>query len=213
MAATEVGHIVCPMCAFSDEEYFVTLHLEQVHFADESPFVVRDGAATPVISNYIHVGSSIATAPPGDSEMGYIACPEEGCGEEVLWAELQEHIDLHLAEKLTLEEALNMHSFSEHYPLLSEHVRLGESGTHPLSASQGNQKAKGSAEVGIHRGALTPGSASQARSSKLQQSRARVVGRLGVGLLLPPKRTRLTGREEERIGTTRFRGAHATQRT
>jgi hypothetical protein len=75
------------------------LHVETFHSEGESPFVVRE---PDLERNGDLMGSGVEASE--DSDGDYVDCPEEGCGESVLAAELQNHIDLHLAEKMTFDE-------------------------------------------------------------------------------------------------------------
>ncbi|KAH0538615.1 hypothetical protein FGG08_004816 [Glutinoglossum americanum] len=91
----------CPFCGFGENDaYSLMLHVETFHSEGESPFVVRE-------SDPEGNGNSTASRAEGseDSEGDYVDCPEEGCGESVPAAELQSHIDLHFAEKMTFDEA------------------------------------------------------------------------------------------------------------
>lgn len=103
--------IVCPFCGFKDtSDYQILLHIEIHHSEDgNSPFAVEDSNA-PSSSNLAagtlpsaqHVN---ATTPPPSSthESNYIDCPFT-CGERLPAAEVQSHVDFHLAEDMTLEE-------------------------------------------------------------------------------------------------------------
>ena len=88
------------MCPFAHEdEYTLQLHIEETHFSDDSPFVVREEAPQPQGS---------------DNHDEFLACPEEGCGEQVLWSEMQEHLDFHLAEKLGVDAVEQQSSPSQY---------------------------------------------------------------------------------------------------
>lgn len=91
--------VSCPFCDFQSAEadsYFLVLHVEELH-TDDSPFKVDDGPdAAP--------SSAAGKAPAKDQDELYVECPEEECGEEVLLVDLNEHLDMHEAERLTLEE-------------------------------------------------------------------------------------------------------------
>ncbi|KAF2095198.1 DUF1671-domain-containing protein [Rhizodiscina lignyota] len=93
----------CPFCDFNDaDEYFLMLHIEELH-TDDSPFVSRGAAAA-------NGDESQLLQPPNqqmdrdDLSEQYVDCPESDCGEQVLLSDLNEHLDLHLAERVTLEE-------------------------------------------------------------------------------------------------------------
>ncbi|KAK0100983.1 hypothetical protein ONS95_013028 [Cadophora gregata] len=81
--------ILCPFCGYSaDGEYQIMLHLETQHpEGGESPFIVKD--------------TSIAALVDLDSSKHeeYIHCPVEGCGEDLLLAELESHIEMHEEEQ------------------------------------------------------------------------------------------------------------------
>lgn len=97
------GLLHCPMCPFFDDNsYTLALHVEETHFAEESPFV-------PVGNESRHAASVSLASCSLENEISnfhYLPCPEEECGEEVPWSELQEHLDFHLAEHLELEDGL-----------------------------------------------------------------------------------------------------------
>ncbi|KAI9826842.1 MAG: hypothetical protein M1832_005781 [Thelocarpon impressellum] len=91
------GPLQCPFCHFSDEEsYVLMLHVETLHSEGQSPFEVREGPG-----EAIQLGG---LPPEVDASEDYIECPEAECGESLLVSELELHADMHLAEKLTVEE-------------------------------------------------------------------------------------------------------------
>lgn len=102
--ATEV--LSCPFCSFTDtDDYILTLHVEELH-TEDSPFVVKDSPyLAPPSSTREHLGSgtSVPSSCQHEPLEEYCLCPEEECGEEVLLTELNEHLDLHMAERLTLD--------------------------------------------------------------------------------------------------------------
>ncbi|CAG8959361.1 hypothetical protein HYFRA_00001259 [Hymenoscyphus fraxineus] len=77
-----------PNCDYkTTSEYQIMLHMETLHSEDgRSPFMVTDDA-------------SIAAIAAMDDEPRYSICPVEGCGEQVLWMEFDNHIDFHTAEQ------------------------------------------------------------------------------------------------------------------
>ena len=79
----------CPFCAFcSADAYALLLHVETQHSEGEpSPFEVHDEGGV--------------DAPAADA---YVECPEPDCGESVVLSELELHLDMHLAERLTAGE-------------------------------------------------------------------------------------------------------------
>ncbi len=85
--------MVCtPTCTFvpithASTEYF-KLHMETNHTEDgSSPFVVKNDDA-----------SIAAIISLKDGDIQYASCPVEGCGEAILLAELDGHIEMHGAE-------------------------------------------------------------------------------------------------------------------
>ncbi|KAI0019621.1 peptidase family C78-domain-containing protein [Xylariomycetidae sp. FL0641] len=88
--------MTCPLCGFAykpEDEYAILLHMERQHPEGVSPFIPanhpdphREPAAAPKRSS----GGS-----GGDDEEQFVACPVEGCGENVMLAELEYHIELH----------------------------------------------------------------------------------------------------------------------
>lgn len=93
------GELSCPICPFTDDdEHTLALHIENVHFGGG----VGDNAA-------IRPSSLDASAFASDESIledriSYVVCTFEGCGEEILKVNLQEHLDFHIAERLSLEE-------------------------------------------------------------------------------------------------------------
>jgi hypothetical protein len=86
----------CPFCPFKDQDAdFVTQHIEFCHpefggaeFLSDSPPV-----ASPRLSPSVD-----------DDADKYVDCPH-GCGETVASAELSNHLDLHVAECMALDDA------------------------------------------------------------------------------------------------------------
>lgn len=86
----------CPFCPFTDQDAdFVTQHIDFCHpefggagFLSDSPPV-----ASPRFSPSV-----------GDDADKYVDCPH-GCGETVTSAELSNHLDLHVAEGMALDDA------------------------------------------------------------------------------------------------------------
>jgi hypothetical protein len=117
----------CPFCGFVDADtYILMLHVETLHSEGESPFVVREGPAQDVPSKRLGsssdngrraqgpgkaVSSDTAAlydgygSSGGSAELEYVVCSEETCGEAILLSELDAHIDMHVAERTTLEGA------------------------------------------------------------------------------------------------------------
>jgi len=107
----ESGLFNCPICPFSsDDSYVLALHIEETHFAEESPFVAVGSRKSR------HAASTSLSSCSLKSDFHYLPCPEDGCGEEVEWSELQEHLDLHLAEHLELEDDITVASDMLDFP-------------------------------------------------------------------------------------------------
>ncbi|KAK3399011.1 DUF1671-domain-containing protein [Sordaria brevicollis] len=92
-AEEDKGGMVCPFCNWKStttDEYAIMLHVETNHAEGESPFVVADEAAA---ANVGHI-------PEGEEDgPDYIECPKEDCGEVLLTADLDYHLELHAAEQ------------------------------------------------------------------------------------------------------------------
>ncbi|RAL60179.1 hypothetical protein DID88_000803 [Monilinia fructigena] len=87
---SEAQEIRCPFCGYKTEsEYQIMLHMETLHAEGESPFVAKDSA------------SVIAMVDPNDID--YADCPVDGCGEMVLFSELESHIEMHGEEDGDME--------------------------------------------------------------------------------------------------------------
>ncbi|KAG4034044.1 hypothetical protein MFRU_003g00220 [Monilinia fructicola] len=87
---SDVPDILCPFCGYKTEsEYQIMLHMETLHAEGESPFVAKDSA------------SVIAMVDPDDID--YADCPVDGCGEMVLFSELDSHIEMHGEEDGDME--------------------------------------------------------------------------------------------------------------
>ncbi|TVY58650.1 Zinc finger with UFM1-specific peptidase domain protein [Lachnellula cervina] len=98
----EESKISCPFCGFlTDSEYQIMarnsissryfLHMETLHAEGDSPFVVRDDASIAAV-----LASEYDENP---DEPQYLSCPVEGCGEQLLFAEFDSHLELHAAEQ------------------------------------------------------------------------------------------------------------------
>lgn len=97
----------CPFCEFSDHDsYFLSQHAEVCHPEEEkSPSDRHDDSEAAIRTaeeNFQRVQCRL-TNEHGDRN-SYIDCPH-GCGESVTTAELQTHLDLHVAETLALEDS------------------------------------------------------------------------------------------------------------
>ncbi|TKA64086.1 hypothetical protein B0A49_10140 [Cryomyces minteri] len=166
----------CPFCPFSDpDSYFLALHVEEVH-TEDSPFAVRDSPSA---------ASAPSAAPSQDGGDVYVECPEEECGEQVLITDLNEHLDLHLASQVTIEEP--QHSYSNMSVTGARHVlkehhsstRSPETPPQYTSHTEASPKPKKSLARSIF--SVRPKSAVKARVSQKQKE----LGRLGTAELGP----------------------------
>lgn len=89
-----MGSLFCPFCPFSDpSHYFLSQHVETCHpEADESPFVSRHFLEEDKVENVGRKETAITLDAPSQD---YIECE---CGEAVLLAEFDDHVQLHTAE-------------------------------------------------------------------------------------------------------------------
>jgi zinc finger-containing ubiquitin peptidase 1 len=93
----EAASFSCPMCDFTHaDSYFLMLHVEEAH-TEDSPFIVRDATSSSCADPH----SEREAQHEGTDE--YVTCPEENCGEEVMLPELNEHLDLHMAQNLAFD--------------------------------------------------------------------------------------------------------------
>ena len=119
--------LTCPFCGYQNEDaYFISLHVEQLH-TDDSPFQVRSTSPPLPLPKQQHAASSTHNVPVQESQGGWVQCPHEDCGEELLLEELNEHLDLHVAEKLSSEDDSSItrssmaSSTSSHYSFARNH--------------------------------------------------------------------------------------------
>ena len=91
----------CPFCPFSDaDSYFVVQHVELCHSeTGHSPFVVKDDDGTPDTLGTFAQDEAGVTGATSDDE--YIDCE---CGECVLLAEFDSHVEMHIAEGAVASE-------------------------------------------------------------------------------------------------------------
>lgn len=177
----------CPFCGFQNaDDYFLTLHIEELHIED-SPFVAKDnskrGTDANIKSRLPEVSPEQPDADCDDLFEEYVACPLSECGEELLTSDLNEHLDYHFAERVTLDEQqesslstssreLKMHSSSEY-----------SSGS---STAHLNTSTSPSSYHTDHAQRSTPSSSSKDGSAQHRRKRVRKVsrevesGRLGV---------------------------------
>ena len=100
--------LTCPMCPFAvppTGTYVLELHFEQVHTPD-SPFRIIDDPEAPSLST---VFGSSERSKPGDvtsdeDDDNYVLCPRPDCGEDVLLADLDDHLKFHAAESLAVDD-------------------------------------------------------------------------------------------------------------
>ncbi|KAF2490310.1 DUF1671-domain-containing protein [Lophium mytilinum] len=139
-ASKSVSLLTCPMCQYSvlpSDSYVLELHFEQEHTPD-SPFRIQEGddedvtgerslpplpprpppkpSRSPLHEPSMAEGSTNDndTSSDDDDDDNTVLCPESSCGETVLLAELNEHLDLHQAERLTLDADADDHHHSQH---------------------------------------------------------------------------------------------------
>lgn len=86
----------CPFCPFTDQDAeFVSQHIEFCHPEFEAVGFVSD--SPPIASPRLSPSFN-------DDVDKYVDCPH-GCGETVASAELSNHLDLHVAEDIALDDA------------------------------------------------------------------------------------------------------------
>ncbi|KAI9837588.1 MAG: hypothetical protein M1819_007239 [Sarea resinae] len=128
--------LTCPFegCDFADDDsYIILLHVETLHpESGVSPFAVTDqglGEQRAAESEEWN-GYQSPDLAHEDENGGYVDCPHSECGEPVLLDELQSHMDLHMAVKLTFRDdedtrpsqssmgsSANLKESSEHSPM------------------------------------------------------------------------------------------------
>ena len=176
----------CPFCGYKTEDaYSISLHVEQFHI-DDSPFRVREVSPPPPQLPNQH-DSALATKDSliEKAQDEWVQCPQQDCGEEVLLAELSEHLDLHFAETLSSEDdgsvtrsnmassAFSHHSFGhDHYSARSPE----ESPHHSLSKSPG---APSSGEKATLKRSIEGVTHGRSRTTKSRSDGSRSI-RLGV---------------------------------
>jgi hypothetical protein len=82
----------CPFCSFTDSDaYFLTQHVELCHPENgRSPFIAEREEGAESLEREANAGE-------------YLDCPR-GCGESILAADLPNHLNLHAAEDIALED-------------------------------------------------------------------------------------------------------------
>ena len=105
-----MDHLPCPFCDFTEKDsYYLMQHVELIHPENgESPFIVR-GDERPDRAYHgedeepaRRDEESPSSHDPNESK--YVECPYQ-CGELVPSAELSNHNDFHVAERMALAEA------------------------------------------------------------------------------------------------------------
>ncbi|KAH7321469.1 peptidase family C78-domain-containing protein [Rhexocercosporidium sp. MPI-PUGE-AT-0058] len=98
-----VGLKTCPFCGYgADGNYQIELHVATKHpEGGDSPFIVKDDTT---IEALVDLDSH-----NGDEEE-YFHCSVEGCGEDLLEAELESHVEMHEAEQDTGDSDDSDHS-------------------------------------------------------------------------------------------------------
>ncbi|KIM94993.1 hypothetical protein OIDMADRAFT_134716 [Oidiodendron maius Zn] len=78
----------CPFCGLqTDNGYQIMLHMEEQHpEGGQSPFIVKDDSS---------VAAVISMGGVGDNDPDFTSCPINGCGEIILFTELDNHIEMH----------------------------------------------------------------------------------------------------------------------
>lgn len=95
----------CPFCQLRlKDEYSLVLHIEKAHAEHGGDQFRPENSERPDALDYDE--SIVGRNHPEDhfeEECRYIACPEGGCEEHILLAELQNHMDFHSAEDFNME--------------------------------------------------------------------------------------------------------------
>ncbi|KAI0810736.1 peptidase family C78-domain-containing protein [Xylaria sp. FL0064] len=95
--------MTCPLCGYkTDLEYAILLHMEESHSEGKSPFVAdQNSDASRPKENQPEEREANR-----DEDTGlFVECPIEGCLEQISFAELEDHIDLHAIEENEEESA------------------------------------------------------------------------------------------------------------
>jgi hypothetical protein len=123
----------CPFCPFSDEDAsFVSEHIEYCH---------PESCALPASldSNAFDTHSPSPLSPPvEDATDKYVDCPQ-GCGEIVTAVELSNHLDMHIAEGIALDDGTGEEPFPEDQ-ISSDHDLSGKDDSFDLPTSRKNDK-------------------------------------------------------------------------
>lgn len=178
--------LMCPFCGYkTDDAYFISLHVEQYH-TEDSPFRIRDSPPLPP-SQLLNPSTNHGVVE--ESQEGWVQCPQEDCGEEVLAEELNEHLDLHLAERLSSEDGAsitrsnmdsNSSSSSQHsFAQSSSSTNRADDSRHH-SFSQPPKATPSSVKAGLRRSIEKVGFNSRQRHASKSSSSDTSDARLGV---------------------------------
>jgi hypothetical protein len=98
----------CPFCPFSDPDAtFVAEHIDFCHPEGAGP-AIQDSHP---LNTHTH-SPTLSSPPVEDATDKYVDCPH-GCGEIVTAAEISNHLDLHIAEGIALDDGSGEEPFPE----------------------------------------------------------------------------------------------------
>ncbi|KAK0635188.1 peptidase family C78-domain-containing protein [Bombardia bombarda] len=102
--------MTCPFCGWeldaSKGEYAMLLHMDTLHPEGVSPFAaVADPDAADLDAN-----------PDSEDDAQYVECPIESCGEALLLAEMEYHLDLHAQEEADVSSTSPKQHGDHHRP-------------------------------------------------------------------------------------------------
>lgn len=100
-------NVCCPLCGFFDSDtYILLLHVEQMH-PEHAPALSKAAEkSTSQMSEEQFTLNALELITEGQAPE-YVMCDVEGCGEPVLLAEIDSHVDLHYAERLALKDVFS----------------------------------------------------------------------------------------------------------
>ena len=88
-----MAEVACPFCGITSESFVIELHIEESH-TESSSHVAQDGElAKSLATDGEGSKSSNGSMPSGD----WVKCTRSGCGEYVLMADIDEHLEVHTA--------------------------------------------------------------------------------------------------------------------
>jgi hypothetical protein len=113
---------MCDFAVLAADDYILQLHFEQIHTTD-SPFKIQDDEEPPLpaTAKRKHV-----TDTTSDNEEGTVTCPEPDCGELVLLADFNDHLDYHAAESLSFDETTGRYHSQRPSATMHNSAYLGE---------------------------------------------------------------------------------------